>query len=242
MNNNKPQSTSPTQSSSLTPSAKRERLHPDARQDADPLTYNHPWPAMAEYAKRLALAHDCPRTRHSYYRAMRLVHEHCKCDPSLIIENQLRDYVLHIKTVKAWKPKSIRKTMACAKILFVEMLGHTDWKVFSQVKAKDHDELPAVLTRDRVHDLLLHIRLRRYRIPVKLIYCCGLRLCECLSLTIHDIDGKENKLWIRGGKGHKDRMVPLPTPMSCRPRCTRCATTDFVIRRQRRRCVSCFTN
>ncbi|MEZ5324167.1 MAG: hypothetical protein R3F19_03795 [Verrucomicrobiales bacterium] len=61
------------------------------------------------------------------------------------------------------------------KLFFVEMLGHEDWKVFSQIKTKDHDELPAVLSREQVHRLL-HIRLRRYLSPMKLIYCCGLRL------------------------------------------------------------------
>jgi len=168
---------------------------------------------MAEFAKRLALRFDAHRTQHSYYRDLRLIHEYCQCDPALISEEQLRDYILHVKTDKGWKPKTIRQTMACAKIFFVEMLGHDHWTVFSQVKTKDHDELPPVMTRQQVHDLLAHIRLRRYRIPVKLIYCCGLRLSECLSLTIHDILGKENKLMIRGSKGHKDRMVPLPIPM-----------------------------
>jgi site-specific recombinase XerD len=60
---------------------------------------------------------------------------------------------------------------------------------------------------------LAHVRLRRYRTPLKLIYCCGLRLSECLGLTIHDIRGQENKLFIRHSKGHKDRVVPLPTSM-----------------------------
>jgi len=69
------------------------------------------------------------------------------------------------------------------------------------------------LTRQQVHDLLAHIRLRRYRTPLKLIYCCGLRLSECLGLTIHDIKGQENKLLIRHSKGHKDRVVPLPTSL-----------------------------
>lgn len=168
---------------------------------------------MAEFAKRLALRYEDNRTRHSYYRDMRLIHEHCNCDPALITQEQFRDYILHVKTVKAWKPKTIRQTVACAKIFFIEMLGHSDWTVFSQIKTKDHDELPPVFTRDQVRDLLLQIRLRRYLIPLKLIYCCGLRLSECLSLTIHDICGKENKLMIRNSKGHKDRMVPLPTPM-----------------------------
>ena len=60
------------------------------------------------------------------------------------------------------------------------------------------------MTRDQVDKLLGSIRLRRYRIPVKLIYCAGLRLLECLSLTVLDILGSEGKLMVRGGKGGKD--------------------------------------
>ena len=85
--------------------------------------------------------------------------------------------------------------------------------VFDQVKAKDHDTLPPVLTRQQVKALLQHIRLRRYRTPLKLIYCCGLRLSECLNLTIHDVIGSEHKLRIRAGKGNKDRTIPLPAAM-----------------------------
>jgi integrase len=70
-----------------------------------------------------------------------------------------------------------------------------------------------VLTREQVTRLLGAIRLRRYRIPIKLIYCAGLRLSECLSLTIHDIRGDEGKLMVRQGKGGRDRMVPLAPAM-----------------------------
>jgi len=179
----------------------------------NPLDYDHPYPSMAEFAKRLTLRHDANRTRHSYYRDLRLIHEHFGCDPATLTEEQVRDYLLFVKTGKRWKPKTIRQTVASASIFFVEQLGHSGWTVFSQVKTKDHGELPAVLTRPQVRDLLAHVRLRRYRTPLKLIYCCGLRLGECLSLTIHDVLGNENKLWVRRGKGARDRMVPLPTPM-----------------------------
>jgi integrase len=144
---------------------------------------------------------------------MRLIQDHFDCDPAALAQEQFRDYLIHVKTLKGWKPKTIRQTLATAKLFFVEMLGHEDWTVFSQVRAKDHDQLPVVLTRQQVHNVLAHIRLRRYRTPIKLIYCCGLRLTECLSLTIHDVRGIENKLWIRNSKGHQDRMVPIPTPM-----------------------------
>lgn len=190
---------------------------PDPRQHADPLGYEHPWPSMAEYAKRLALLSDASRTRHSYYRAMRLVHEHFGCDPALISQDQLRDYILHVKTVKRWKPKTIRQPLACARLFFVDMLGHTDWTLFSQVKTKDHDELPPVLTREQVRALLLHVRLRRYRIPLKLIYCCGLRLSECLGLTVHDILGNENKLFIRASKKQDKGQVNYPQSSAVSP-------------------------
>ncbi len=120
---------------------------------------------------------------------------------------------LFVKLKKQWKLKTIREAVAAAKMLFADLLGKPDWTVFFQIRTKDHDSLPAVLTRQQVRDLLAHIRLRRYRTPLKLIYCCGLRLSECLGLTIHDIGGAENKLTIRQSKGHKDRVVPLPTAM-----------------------------
>lgn len=189
------------------------RIRPDPLQYQDPLGYEHPYASMAEFAACLALRTDSVRTRQSYYRDIRLIHEHCGCDPVEITETRFRDYILHVKTVKGWRPKTIRRTVASARVFFVDMLKRRDWTVFSRIKTKDHDELPAVLTREQVRRLLAHIRLRRYRIPIKLIYCCGLRLSECLSLTVYDIRGNENKLWVRGGKGHKDRMVPIATEM-----------------------------
>ena len=184
------------------------------RAQRDPIDYDsHPYPAMRQFAEFLALRFNTPRTRHSYYRQMRLVHEFCACDPSLITEELYRNYVLHVKTKKLWKPKTIRQAAAAARLFFIEMIGHPDWKVFSQIRTKDLEELPAVLTREEIKQLLAHIRLRRYRTPIKLIYCCGLRLSECLSLTVHDIIAEEGKLWIRGGKGGKDRMVPIAQTM-----------------------------
>lgn len=190
-------------------------LRPFAGKDQrDPLDYeSHPYPSMRSFAEFLVLRFDTPRTRHSYYRQIRLLHEFCQSDPAGITEERFRDYILHVKTVKHWSPKTIRQAAAAAKLFFVEMTGLGEWKVFSQIRARDPQANPPVLTRAEVVRLLCHIRLRRYRTPVKLIYCCGLRLSECLSLTIHDIDGAGGKLWIRKGKGRKDRMVPISKTM-----------------------------
>ena len=168
---------------------------------------------MERYAQLLALRYDQVRTRHAYYRHMRLIHEHFGCDPASLCEERMREYLLHVKMVKFWKPKTLRQSVASALVFFVEMLGLPRWQVFDAIKTKDHDTLPPVLSRDEVKALLKHVRLRRYRTPLKLIYCCGLRLSECLNLTIHEVLGSESKLLIRNGKGGKDRMLPLPQAM-----------------------------
>jgi site-specific recombinase XerD len=184
-----------------------------SREFVHPVDYDHPYPSMKRFAEFLALRHDNIRTCCAYYRQLRLLHEHFQTDPEKLAEEQLREYFLHVKLEKQWYPKTIRLCRSSTQKFYTVMLGKEDWTVFSQVKTKDHDVLPAVLTREEVHRLLDHIRLRRYRTPLKLIYCCGLRLSECLELTIHDIKGAENKLVIPKGKGNRGRTLPLPSAM-----------------------------
>jgi len=179
----------------------------------DPLTYNHAYPSMKRYAELLALRYDCNRTRHAYYRQLDLLQRHFQCDPQSRNQDHIREYLLFLKFEKHWKSNTIRQAVACFKTFFHQLLQQEPWEVFSQIRTKDHETLPVVLTHDQIVRLIRGIRLRRYRIPIKLIYCCGLRLSECLSLTIHDIKGEEGKLLIRQGKGLKDRVVPIASEM-----------------------------
>lgn len=48
------------------------------------------------------------------------------------------------------------------------------------------------------------------RLGATLLYGSGLRLRECLTLRIKDISLDRMEIVIRGGKGNKDRRVPLP--------------------------------
>src|SRR4030095_11554558 len=119
------------------PTASTIRTNP--RDFVNPVDYQHPYDSMARFAQALALRYDATRTCHSYYRQLRLVHEHFKCDPALLTEAQLRDYFLFVKLQKKWQPKSIRLARAATRMFFVKMLGHVDWILFSQIRIKDHD-------------------------------------------------------------------------------------------------------
>lgn len=71
--------------------------------------------------------------------------------------------------------------------------------------------LPDVLTPEEVKAIFLHTVNLKHRTLLMLIYSCGLRIGETLSLKPVDIQSGEGLIYIRGGKGQKDRRVPLST-------------------------------
>jgi site-specific recombinase XerD len=69
--------------------------------------------------------------------------------------------------------------------------------------------LPTVLSRDEVGRLIACIPQPLERLIVQTTYACGLRASEVLALHVEDIDSGRMLLWVRHGKGNKDRRVPL---------------------------------
>jgi site-specific recombinase XerD len=47
------------------------------------------------------------------------------------------------------------------------------------------------------------------RLILQTTYACGLRASEVLGLRVRDIDSSRMLLWVRHGKGDRDRCVPL---------------------------------
>ncbi len=48
----------------------------------------------------------------------------------------------------------------------------------------------------------------------RLLYFCGLRINEALSLKIQDVNIDENCLLIKDSKNHRDRLIPIPTNLN----------------------------
>ena len=51
---------------------------------------------------------------------------------------------------------------------------------------------------------------RRDRIVILLLYGCGLRTKELYALRVQDVDRERKELFIRHGKGDRERVVPIP--------------------------------
>jgi integrase len=83
------------------------------------------------------------------------------------------------------------------------------------IKAPKVQSLPDILTLAEVEQLIGAARKLRYRVFLLTTYSLGLRLGETLALEVGDIDAQRKQVHIRRGKGHKDRLAPLPE-LTCR--------------------------
>ena len=84
----------------------------------------------------------------------------------------------------------------------LEGLGNT-------VRAKRSPKLPVVLSPDEVKEIFRHVS-GKNRLILQLLYGTGMRLTELTCLRVKDIDFKSGLIFIKSGKGDKDRTTILP--------------------------------
>lgn len=70
-------------------------------------------------------------------------------------------------------------------------------------------KLPEVLSQEEVMLIFEALDNLKHKVMLMLIYSAGLRRSELLNLRIGDVDFHRNIVFIRGGKGHKDRQSVL---------------------------------
>lgn len=81
------------------------------------------------------------------------------------------------------------------------------------VRSKRLARPPTVLTQEEVLRLL-GVMDGKHALMAKILYGCGLRLMECIRLRIQDVDFGQSLIFVRGGKGGKDRTTMLPRNLS----------------------------
>jgi integrase/recombinase XerD len=70
-------------------------------------------------------------------------------------------------------------------------------------------QLPLILSRDEVKALIEAPRSLRHRALLATLYGGGLRVSEVTQLKVADVDARRSVLWVRQGKGRKDRQTLL---------------------------------
>lgn len=152
------------------------------------------------------------KTQEAYARAVRQLAAHYGKSPDQICEEELRDYFLYLKNEKKVS-RSASTVALCGIKFFFEHTLQRQWKTFDLIRPAKEHKLPVVLSPTEVHHILSHLERPAYRACLSVIYGCGLRLQEGVSLQVRDVDSERMCLHIRQGKGGKDRYIPLPEPV-----------------------------
>lgn len=165
--------------------------------------------SLVRFADLLKLRSLAPSTQAEYLRYVRKLAARVKRDPAELDEAQLREHLLHLKVGHGYSASSMRTAVAAFTAFYNLHLGR-DWKLFGLVRSPSPQTLPTVLTRAEVRRLFTAIREERFRVILRLIYACGLRVSEAIALEVGQIKRDGPRLHLQKTKFSKERLVPLP--------------------------------
>ena len=159
------------------------------------------------HLRLLKLQGKSPATIDAYSRAVRRVSDHFDCCPDQLTPDQLETYFAELVDSHSW---STVKLDRLGLQFFWRHVLKRDWQWVNIIKPPKIYTIPDILTPVEIEQLIGKTRKLRYRVFLLTTYSMGLRLEEALSLQVGDIDAGRQRIHVRRGKGHKDRLVPLP--------------------------------
>jgi site-specific recombinase XerD len=128
--------------------------------------------------------------------------EFSEINPQEVSEDDIKLYLAEKISEKNASPRTIGLIKSALLFYYNELLGNK----FEIKTPKVKRPIPVVLTKDEIEQLFSVIKNQKHKLLLKLYYSSGLRLSEAINLKKKDLDFNENVVWIRDGKGGKDRM------------------------------------
>lgn len=121
---------------------------------------------------------------------------------------EVERYLSHLATEGKVAASTQRQALNAIVFLYRDVLD-VELGDIAHIRSKRHRKPPTVLTQEEVAGMLNAME-GTHRLMAQLTYGCGLRLMECIRMRVQDVDFGQGRVFIRGGKGGKDRTVVLP--------------------------------
>lgn len=167
-----------------------------------------------EYLEKLLRRRYSPNTISTYTSLFRafVQHFHPK-PPEEITEEEIKQYLLSEVQRRNLSYSTQNQMINAIKFYYEQVLG-LEKKQYWIDRPRKEKRLPTVLSPEEVNDILWSIRNTKHRCIVGLLYSSGLRIGELLNLRKQDIDFDRKQVFVRGGKGKKDRVSILADNMA----------------------------
>jgi integron integrase len=154
--------------------------------------------------------HLSPRTERAYVGwIIRYIRYHGLRHPTELGESEIVAFLTHLAAEQRVSRSTQMQALSALQLLYREVLGIATSDLRRVLRSTSPTRLPAVLSRTEVRAVLAELR-NTPRLVGLLLYGAGLRLMECLTLRVKDIDFARSEIRVRRGKGGKDRITILP--------------------------------
>jgi integrase/recombinase XerD len=166
-------------------------------------------PERKLFLDRLTMRNYSPRTIQNYMQSLIKAAVFLKKSPLYMSTAEIERFFLHELTVEKLAPATINLHIGAFRSFF-NMVAPEKKSVMDPVgKVRIAKNLPVVLTRAEIAAMLKATPNLKHRAIIELFYCSGVRLSECINLTLSDLDRKQMLIMVREGKGGKQRFTIL---------------------------------
>ncbi len=160
--------------------------------------------------EKAATKHYSLKTADTYVMwARRYILFHNKRHPQEMGKAEIEAYLSYLANSSKVSASTQNQCFHALQFLYREVLGISLVAV-EGLRAKETKRLPTVLSREDVRRVLDCVDGDPFNLMARLLYGAGLRLKECQALRFKDLEFSTSIITVRGGKGDKDRTVPLP--------------------------------
>lgn len=157
--------------------------------------------------KRRGMSYKTEQSYVSWYK--RYVIYHGLKHPSELGEAEVEKFLNHLAVDRKVAAGTQNQAFNALVFLYRDVLKKNLEGVNSR-RAKMKKKLPVVLSRDEIRMLFENSKPGLPSLMLRLLYGCGLRISEGLRLRVKDVDFENDCVWVRDGKGGKDRCLSMP--------------------------------
>jgi len=171
---------------------------------------NTPPKLLDQVRDRIRTKHYSLRTETQYTQWIkRFILFHGKRHPQAMGSAEIEAFLTHLAVAGKVSASTQNQALSALLFLYKEILSIDLPWLNEIVRAKQPQRLPTVLTRTEVQAILVRMS-GTYGLMANLLYGTGMRLMECVRLRVKDVDFERGEIFIRDGKGAKDRITMLP--------------------------------
>ena len=164
---------------------------------------------IAKMKADMELRNRSIHTQEYYLRMVRVFQEHFDKPADQMGENEIAEYLHYLLTVKKSHPNTVNMNNSAFRFLYGVTLDIVlNIKKFPRIKHSR--SLPDLLTKEEIQRIVDCGSKPIHKVMFLLAYGSGLRLSEITNLKVSDIDSQQMRIFVRKGKGGRDRFALLP--------------------------------